>query len=214
MTNSENKSLTVVDLPVDKVRPNSWNTNRVPAHIYAKLKQYVRREGLLEPVIVRPVEGEMFELVGGEHRWRIARELGWLHIPAAIVQLDDRRARIASVNLNSLKGDNIASLLAELVHDLSKEASLADLASELPWDETELDDLLRLLELPQGFADDLAAEAEKAERERPRVVAFSVSAQQEVIISEAIARALVDVAGVSRGAALTTIARAYLGEKP
>jgi ParB family chromosome partitioning protein len=202
--------LKVVDLPVEKIRPNGWNVNRIPDHLYAKLREYVRREGLIEPLVVRPAEAGMHELVGGEHRWRVAQELGWKHVPCAVVELDDRRARIASLNLNSLKGDAVPALLADLVHELSREVSLPDLASQLPWATEELEDLQSLLQIPDGLDAALQEEAERMERERPRVISFALSPKQEQIVEAAIERSLAEVAGTSRGAALTHIARTYL----
>ena len=72
-------------------------------------------------------------------------------MPCNVVELDDRRAKILSVNLNELKGQSVPSLLAELVHDLSRELSLDDLASQLPYDAAELEDLQELLKIPDGL---------------------------------------------------------------
>ena len=143
----------------------------------------------------------------------IAKELGYAAVPCVVVDLDDRRAKILSINLNELKGASLPSLLASLVHDLSRELSLDDLASQLPYSVPELDDLLRLLQIPDGLEAELAAEAERMERERVRVLAFALSAEQEAVVEEAIAKALADVAGTSRGAALTHVARSFLGAK-
>ncbi|MFN8179090.1 MAG: ParB N-terminal domain-containing protein [bacterium] len=206
-------TLRVVDLPVEGLAPNPWNPNRVAPELYAKLRAYIEREGFVEPLVVRR-QGEGYQILGGYHRWMIAKELGYTAMPCVVVELDDRRAKILSVNLNELKGQSVPSLLAALVHDLSRELSLDDLASQLPYNVPELDDLLRLLQIPDGLEARLAAEAERLEKERTRVLAFALSAEQEVVVEQAVGKALADLAGGSRGAALTHIARAYLGVKP
>ena len=103
-------SLKVLELPVEQIKPNGWNVNRVPPEIFAKLREYVRKIGFLEPIVVRPVNAGHYEIVGGEHRWRIAKELGYESVPAAIIELDDRQARIASLNLNEMHGGFVPSL--------------------------------------------------------------------------------------------------------
>jgi ParB family chromosome partitioning protein len=54
------------------------------------LADSLRRQGLLQPVVVRPVDGH-FELVAGERRWRAARMAGLDRIPALVREVDDRK---------------------------------------------------------------------------------------------------------------------------
>ena len=51
----------------------------------------IQDKGLLEPIIVRPVE-EGFEVVAGMRRYEACRKLGWRRLPAHVVELDDREA--------------------------------------------------------------------------------------------------------------------------
>ena len=209
------EGLRIHDLPVGSLHPNPWNPNRVPEETYAKLRAYIEREGFVEPLVVRPHDKDAFQILGGFHRWRIAKELGYTTVPCVVVDVDDRRAKVLTVNLNELKGQSVPALLAELVHDLSKELSLEDLASQLPYTIPELEDLQDLLRIPDGLEAQLVEEAERMERERPRVLSFAVSPDQEAVIEEALAKATADVAGTSRGAVLTCLAQAYLkGDQP
>ena len=210
MTAANQGELQIVELPVDRLEPNPWNPNRVPEATYRKLRAYIEREGFVEPLVVRLLDGADYQILGGFHRWQIARDLGYESVPCVVVDLDDRRAKVLTVNLNELKGQSVPALLAELVHDLSRETSLDDLASMLPYDVPELEDLQDLLRIPDGLEDELAAEAERLERERPRILSFAVSPTQEETIEEAVDRALMRVAGTSRGAALTFLAQSFL----
>jgi ParB/RepB/Spo0J family partition protein len=211
MTVVRESRLKVQDIPVERLHPNPWNPNRVPPQMYAKLRAYIEREGLVEPLVVRPAEQPgHYQILGGEHRARIAKELGMTHVPCAVVDLDDRRAKILTVNLNELKGQSVPALLAELVHDLSRELTMEDLESQLPYDTAELADLQDLLKIPEGLEAELAAEAERMERERPHILSFALSPEQAEIVEEAVVQATQDVAGTSRGAALTHMARTFL----
>ena len=55
------------------------------------LMMSIQDKGLLEPIIVRPVE-EGFEVVAGMRRFEACRKLGWRRLPAHVVELDDREA--------------------------------------------------------------------------------------------------------------------------
>jgi len=203
------RDLTVQEIAVERLDPNPWNPNRVDPTIFAKLRAYIEREGFVEPLVVR-AKGDRYEILGGEHRHRVAKELGHETVPCVVVDVDDRRARILTVNLNELKGQSVPSLLAQLIHDLSKDASLADLETTLPYSLAELEDLQDLLRVPEGLDLQIAEEAERLERERPRVLSFVVSPDQEQVVEEAIGA----VSATSRGAALAHLAQSFLGDHP
>ena len=211
MTVIRESELKVVDVPVERLHPNPWNPNRMDDARFSKLRAYVEREGFVEPLVVRPKEAGHYEILGGEHRWRIAKDLGHTSVPCSVVELDDRRAKVLTVNLNELKGQSLPHLLAELVHDLSRELTLDDLASQLPYDVMELEDLQSLLRIPDGLEEELAAEVERMERERPRVLSFALTAEQAEAVETAVSRAQPGL--TSRGAALAKVAEEYLGEE-
>ncbi len=200
--------LKIRELAADRLDPNPWNPNRVSEPMFAKLRAYVEREGLVEPLVVRP-KGERFEILGGFHRWKIARELGWKSVPCVVVDLDDRRAKILSINLNELKGEPVPSLMAELIHDLSHDVSLDDLVTQLPYDLADLRDLTQLLQVPDGLELQLEAEAKAVEEERMQVMTFPLSREQYEIVDGALMEAKKTV-GSSRSGALTHIALEFL----
>ena len=58
----------------------------------AQLVQSVTEHGILEPLLVRPLESGGYELVAGERRLRAAREVGLAEVPIVVRELDDRQA--------------------------------------------------------------------------------------------------------------------------
>lgn len=205
------RRLEVVHLPVDQLRPNPWNPNRVPPEIMHKLREYIRREGLVEPLVVRHApEGGRYEILGGFHRWTICKnELGYAEVPCVVVDIDDKRARVLTINLNELSGDPVPALLAELVHDLNRDTSLDDLATMLPYSPAELQDLEDLLKLPDGLEAFLDEEDEKQAREAPNVVSFVV--HDTALVDRAVDHAVAGMDGTGRrGRALVALATAYL----
>ncbi len=206
MTKADEK-LTVQHVGVEMLTPNSWNPNRMAPEMQAKLKVYIEREGFVEPLVVRR-KGEGFEILGGYHRWGIAKELGYETVPCVVLNLDDRRAKILSVNLNEMRGESLPNLLANLVHDLSKELTLDDLESQLPYSISELKDSLELLKIPDGLEAYLNEEAARQEREQPTILSFVVDDAETV--ERAIAKAQEATSGQTRGRALVDVARSYL----
>ena len=203
------KAFEPMEIEVGRLKPNPWNPNRMADDMYHKLKAYIKREGLVEPIVVRPL-GDTYQILGGYHRWKIATELGYDTVPCAVVELDDRRAKILSINLNEMKGQSVSSLLSELVHDLSQESSLEDLESQLPYSEAELKDALELMKIPDGLDSLLDEEVERAERDRPHILSFVVDDVETV--EQAIEKASQAAGGLTRGKSLVAIARSYMSE--
>jgi ParB-like chromosome segregation protein Spo0J len=202
-------SLKITDIPVGQLSPNPWNPNRMSEPMKHKLREYIKKEGFVEPIVVRS-KGEGFEILGGFHRWSIAKELGQESVPCVVVNLDDRRAKILSINLNEMKGQSLPNLLSELIHDLSKEITLEDIESQLPYSMEELKDSLELLKIPDGLEAYLAGEAARQELERPKILSFVVEDGETIerAISAAMAR---QEKNPTRGRALLEICRHYLG---
>jgi len=81
----------LLQLPVGNIRPNRFQPRRVfDEAALSELTESLRTAGLLQPVIVRPVAENRYELVAGERRWRAAERLGWREIGAVVRDVDDR----------------------------------------------------------------------------------------------------------------------------
>lgn len=209
----------VVQIAVDKLVPNPWNVNRMSAAMQKKLAAYLKREGLVEPIVVRPhpQEAGRYEILGGFHRWTICKdELGYETVPCVVVEgLDDRRAKILSVNLNSMKGESVPSLLSDLLHDLEQEMPLPDLEMTLPYDASEIVDLLSLMQLPDDFADELEEEARAADEAAPTVLTLVLDRKQAQAWDEAVEMVKDEVGGARNPKARTLelVVGHYLGAR-
>jgi ParB family chromosome partitioning protein len=189
----------IIQIPVDMLKANSWNVNRMSAAMLKKLTAYLKREGLVEPLVVRPhpTQHGLYELLGGYHRWSICKdELGYETVPCVVVEgLDDRRAKILSVNLNSMTGETIPSLLSNLLHDLEQGMPLADLEMTLPYEAGEIVDFLSLMQLPDDFADELEDEARAVDEAAPVVITLVLDRKQAAQWDEAVEAAKDEVGG-------------------
>jgi hypothetical protein len=131
------KAFTLMEIEVERLQPNPWNPNRISEEMYHKLKAYIKREELVGPIVVRPL-GEGYQMLGGCQRWKIAKDLGYETDLCAVVELDDRRAKILSVNLSGMKAQSVSVFLSELIHYLSQVLILEDLESIQSSDSTTL----------------------------------------------------------------------------
>ncbi|MCL6450670.1 MAG: ParB/RepB/Spo0J family partition protein [Acetobacteraceae bacterium] len=80
----------VVKLGLDAIRPNRYQPRRrVDEGRLAELAASIREHGVVQPVVVRPLDGG-YELVAGERRWRAARLAGLEDVPAVVRDVSDR----------------------------------------------------------------------------------------------------------------------------
>ncbi len=212
----ERRAMEVVEIPVEMLVPNPWNVNRMSDAMAAKLTAYIQKEGLVEPVVVRR-QGDAFQILGGYHRWKICKErLGYKTMPCVVLDLDDKRAKILSINLNEMSGEPVPALLSELLHDLNKEIALQDLETLLPYSKSEMEDALELLKLPDGLDALLEEEAKKEEAEAPVIVSIVLDKKQNEVFEAALEKALKEIGAIKnrKGRALELMARAYLAAAP
>lgn len=84
------------NLPVDSVQPGKYQPRtRMDEESLKELAASIRAQGLMQPILVRPVGTsgeERFELVAGERRWRAARLAGMGEVPALIREIPDESA--------------------------------------------------------------------------------------------------------------------------
>lgn len=66
-------------VPIDKVRPNTWNPKESDTIEYQRIKLGIQQHGLRKPIVVRENDG--YEIIDGEQRWKICQELNYKKIP-------------------------------------------------------------------------------------------------------------------------------------
>ncbi len=82
------------NLPLDKISLSPSQPRKYfDSEKMQRLAESVRRDGILQPLLVRPLAGERFELVAGERRYRAAETLGLTEVPVTIREMSDDQAR-------------------------------------------------------------------------------------------------------------------------
>ena len=94
------------EIPVSTIRPNRYQPRRdFKADELAELEASLKATGLLQPITVRPIGENSFELIAGERRLRAATQLGWEKIPAVVKEIDDRTALTLALVENLQRAD-------------------------------------------------------------------------------------------------------------
>jgi hypothetical protein len=117
------KTLPTYDVPVDLIEPDPDNPNFMDDDAFNQLVHEMEENGCIVPIQLAPYPGEKFRLVGGEHRWRGAKSLGWDTIPANIIidLVDDDLRSFLMVRLNTLSGKIDPEKFAKLYTEKAKQ---------------------------------------------------------------------------------------------
>lgn len=139
------------EIPVGAVSPNPRQPRQVfDEEAMAELVHSIREIGLLQPVVVRPVGAERYELVMGERRWRAAQEAGLTHVPAIVRATEDsdllRDALLENLHRSQLNPLEEAAAYDQLLQDFG--CTHDELAQRIGRSRPQISNTLRLLRLP------------------------------------------------------------------
>lgn len=141
----------VEELPLSKIKPFRLAIRPSNSEI-EQLAISIREKGLLQPILVRPIENGYFEVITGNRRFNACKLLHWKKILCHIVDLDDKSAYEVSLieNIQRKSMDPVEEALAfkKYVQDYGW-ASLKDLAKNIGKSSSYVSKRIALLELPQ-----------------------------------------------------------------
>ena len=116
----------------------------------AALAESMRVQGVIQPVVVRPLGAGRYELIAGERRWRAAVRAGLATVPALVRETDDRESLLLALVENVAREDLSAVEEARAYAALQDEfgLSLGEVAERVGRSKPSVSNRLRLLELP------------------------------------------------------------------
>jgi len=139
------------ELPIELIKPNPGQPRtKIDPDSLAGLASSIEANGVVQPLLVRPLRDGSYELIAGERRWRAAKSAGLAKVPAVI--RDQKRAERLQVALieNMVREDlnpvDEARACAALVDELG--LSKEELGRRVGRDRSTISNLIRLLELP------------------------------------------------------------------
>ncbi|AXI83791.1 ParB/RepB/Spo0J family partition protein [Xylella taiwanensis] len=141
-------------LQVTQLQPSKYQPRREMNDVkLTELAESIKAQGVIQPIIVRELALDMFEIVAGERRWRASQLAGLSEVPVLVRELDDRTV-IAMALIENIQREDLNPLEeAQALQRLIDEFSLthAEAAEAVGRSRAAVSNLLRLLELPVGI---------------------------------------------------------------
>jgi ParB family chromosome partitioning protein len=142
----------VRNIDVEQIVPNPEQPRLAMDEVsLEELAASIREHGVLQPILVRPLEDGEFQLIAGERRWRASKAAGLATIPALVEEIDDDTALEISIIENLQREDlsplDEASMYDRMVRDHGY--SVRRLAQKIGKDKGYLENRLRLADAPE-----------------------------------------------------------------
>ena len=171
------------EVPLDSIAPNPRQPRTVfDEEALGELVHSLREVGLLQPVVVRPLGQDRYELIMGERRWRAAREAGFQTIPAIVRETGDdallRDALLENLHRSQLNPLEEAAAYDQLLQDFG--CTHDQLAGRLGRSRPQISNTLRLLKLPPSVQRRVAAGVLSAGHARAVLGLEDASAQERL----------------------------------
>lgn len=108
-----------LDQLVYKYKTREENPNKMDDTQFAILKESIRTEGFLQPVLVKPLGNQRFMVLDGHHRSWASEEVGRVEITAVVKTASDPKALALSIGMNKIRGELDYGMAADVLKQLS-----------------------------------------------------------------------------------------------
>lgn len=141
------------EIPVDQIDPNPYQTrSQMNEEQLAELAASITANGVVQPILVRPLASGRFQLIAGERRWRASQLAGKQTIPAILRQVSDEQAMEITIVENLQRSDLNAMEQARAFARLSTEFHMTQeqMGHRTGKDRATVTNYMRLLKLPES----------------------------------------------------------------
>lgn len=121
-----------VDINLTELRPAPWNPNQMDEMMMERLRESISRYGLVEPLVVRPLDDSLYEVLSGNQRLRVLQSMDLKSVPCVVVELNDTKAMLLAQALNGLRGEDDLALKGALLKEILSSVSENEVLSLLP----------------------------------------------------------------------------------
>ncbi len=139
------------EIPIDQIDANPYQTRmHVDEEKLEELARSIVANGVVQPIIVRPLPNGRFQLIAGERRWRASQKAGKPTVPAILRQVSDEQAMEMTIVENLQRADLNPMEQARAYDRLSRDFHMTQeqVAQRTGKDRTTVANFLRLLRLP------------------------------------------------------------------
>lgn len=144
------------DLSVAMLKPGKYQPRtNMDKHALHELAASIKTQGVIQPILVRQLDDESYEIIAGERRWRAAQLAGLSHVPVLVRSVPDKAA-LAMALIENIQRENLNPLEEAVgIQRLIKEFEMThqDAADAVGRSRSAASNLLRLLKLPEDIRD-------------------------------------------------------------
>ena len=176
-----------VDLPIGKLIEALWNANTMDLGGIEQLGNSIRRYGLVENLVVRTIARNRFEVLSGNQRLQILRDLGWETVPCVVMDLGDAEARLLAQALNHIHGVDDPGLRAQLLQEVLEDIPGEEVLSLLPENASSLEALSKLT--PESLSQSLIR-FEQSRKSRLKHLLVQLTPEQHRVVEAAVKKFL------------------------
>lgn len=140
------------DIEISKLVKAEWNYKQEDRRLSEKLARNIQRHGMVENLIVRELEGGKFEVINGNHRLDVCKDvlkMAKIHV-YNVGKMEESAAKRLAIATNETKFENDELKLGETLKELEEAFGKEDLLMELPYSQSELQARLELLDFDWG----------------------------------------------------------------
>ena len=177
----------VTELPLDQMREAPWNSNRMDEVLLQKLRESLIKYGLVQNLVVRPLGVDAYEVLSGNQRLQVLREIQIDSAPSVVVDLDDAHSKLLSQALNRIEGVDDLGLRAEMLREILEQIPGAEVVKLLP--ET-AESLNAFASLGQQDLAGYLQNWQQSQSARLKHLTFQSTSAQLEVIKEALARVM------------------------
>ncbi|MGU3670887.1 ParB/RepB/Spo0J family partition protein [Staphylococcus saprophyticus] len=187
----EDYNNSVESIHTERIVPNRYQPRQVfePNKI-KELAESIEEHGLLQPIVVRPIEEDMFEIIAGERRFRALQSLSKTHADVIIRYLDDEETAVVAL-IENIQRENLSVVEeAEAYKKLLEigDTTQSELAKSVGKSQSFIANKLRLLKLAPKVLERLR-ESKITERHARAMLSLSEE-DQEILVETVISQKL------------------------
>lgn len=186
-------NLSPTELPVEQLVPNRFQPRTEFAEEdLAELADSIKNQGIVQPIVVSPVAGDLFTIIAGERRWRAAKLAGLERVPVVVRAVEGDRQLLELALVENIQRSDLNPIEeAEAYRALNETFELAQdqIAERVGKARTTITNLLRLLRLPAPIQDMIRAGKLSAGQARP-ILSFSDPRKQIAVAERALREGL------------------------
>ena len=139
------------EIEINQIEPNPNQPRReFDAEALQELANSIRELGIIQPITLRKVDGQKYQIIAGERRWRASQLAGLTKLPAYIVTVEDQNAMEMALVENIQREDLNAIEIALAYQHLSDETGMtqAKISERVGKSRAAVTNYMRLLKLP------------------------------------------------------------------